>query len=74
MTRIKPDYSEEKAKRAVDLEKLIEAQVNLEGLGPACLPIITSPEPRVHQKHDSPCPLYTQSSAALYRTTKENID
>lgn len=84
MTCIRPDYSEEARRANLSLESLIEkaadlkqAQVNLEGLGPACLPIVTpvtSPDPKELPKHDLPCPIYTSDTAALYRTPKENID
>jgi len=79
MTCIKPDYSEEEIRRALGLERLIETPtdklmlVSLEGLGPACIPIKPL-EPKVElPEHSSPCPIYTNSSAALYRTPREEI-
>ncbi len=72
MTCIKPDYSEEEAIKARELERLI--QVNLEGLGPACIPIKPIKSKAELPKHDIPCPIYTDNSAALYRRPGEEID
>lgn len=73
MTCIKPDYEPVEINRIQDLEKLLKETKFTEGLGPACVPIKSPAEQKDLQKHDAPCPLYINNSAALYRTSKEEI-
>ena len=77
MTCIKPDYSEEEIRRALGLESLVKKETestSLEGLGPACMPIKPVEPKKELPEHSSPCPIYTDNSAALYRTPREKID
>lgn len=73
MTCLKPDYEPEDIRRIPDLERLLKETKGTEGLGPACIPIKSPAEQKDLPKHQSPCPLYINNSAALYRTSKEEI-